>query len=235
MLVLSKNIVNDRKENLKKLSCIKNLVFGSLTPFFLLTGISPCLALAPEVIDFQTLGYNRSIVLKGVNPELEISVPAPKGGLEPKSSFVRLHLEPSSLLNENSSIRLLVYGEPVKVILVKTLQSNPIVTLPLPPVPPGESFINLSIQSHLFISNDSRQDLPTGNLFLKVGKDSFFQVTPRFLDNSINGFFQSFYSQVNLLVPTKLNQAEAEVALWLYSVLAYQFRDRQIPIFWRRG
>lgn len=213
-----------------------DLFWSSLTPFLLWIGISPCaLALTPEVIDFQTLGYNRSIVLKGVNPELEISVPAPKGGLETKSSFVRLHLEPSSLLNENSSVRLLVYGEPVKVILVKTLQSNPIVTLPLPPVPPGESFINLSIQSHLFISNDSRQDLPTGNLFLKVGKDSFFQVTPRFLDNSIDGFFKSFYSQVNLLVPSKLNQAEAEVALWLYSVLAYQFREHQIPIFWRRG
>jgi len=32
----------------------------------------------------------------------------------------------------------------IKVILVKSLQTNPFVTLPLPPVPPGESFINLS-------------------------------------------------------------------------------------------
>jgi len=53
----------------------------------------------------------------------------------------------------------------IKVILFKS-QTNPFVTLPLPPpVPPGESFINLSIQSDLFISNDSRQDLPNGNLF----------------------------------------------------------------------
>jgi len=63
----------------------------------------------------------------------------------------------------------------------------------------GESFINLSIQSDLFISNDSRQDLPNGNLFLKVGKDSF-QITPRFSDNSIEGFFKSFYRQINLSV-----------------------------------
>jgi hypothetical protein len=220
----------------KKNSCsFGNLCLRVLAPFFLWFGISPrVLALTPQLVDLKTLGYNRSIVLRGVNPEFEISVPAPKGGLDSTSSFVRLHLEPSSLLNENSSVRLLLYGEPVKVILVKSLQANPIVTLPLPPVPPGESFINLSVQSNLFISNDSRRDLPTGNLFLKIGNDSFFQVTPKFPDNSIEGFFKSFYKQVNLSVPSELNQTEAEVALWLYSVLAYQFREQQVPIFWRR-
>jgi len=85
-------------------------------------------------------------------------------------------------------------GNQLKVILVKSLQTNPFVTLPLPPVPPGESFINLSIQSELFIS--SRQDLPNGNS-LKVGKDSFFQITPLFSDDSIEAFFKSFYRQIN--------------------------------------
>ena len=231
-------LLNRKQKNLnQKTYCFSySLWLRVITSVFLWLGISPSvLALTPEVISLKTLGYNRSIVLRGVNPEFEISVPAPLGGLDPKTSFIRLHLEPSSLLNENSSVRLLVYGEPFKVISVKSLQANPIVTLPLPPVPEGESYINLSVQSHLFISNDSRQDLPTGNLFLKVGKDSFFQVTPLVADNSIEGFFNSFYSQVNLVVPSELNQSQAEVALWLYSVLAYQFRDRQTPIFWRRG
>ena len=220
----------------KNRSTFGNLCLRTLAPFLLGFGTSPCaLALTPQVIDLKTLGYNRSIVLRGNNPEFEISVPAPKGGLDSKNSFVRLHLEPSSLLNENSSVRLVLYGEPIKVILVKSLKTNPFVTLPLPPVPPGESFINLSIQSELFISNDSRQDLPNGNLFLKVGKDSFFQITPLFSDDSIEGFFKSFYRQINLSVPTQLSQPQAEVALWLYSVLAYQFREQQIPIFWRRG
>lgn len=213
-----------------------NFWFRLLAPFYIcFSSIPSALALTPEVIPLKTLGYNRSIVLSGVNPEFEISVPAPKGGINPAASFVRLKLEPSSVLNENSTVRLSVYGEPMKVVSVKTLLANPVVTLPLPPLPPGESYINLSIQPYLFISNDSRRDLPTGNLFLKVGKDSFFQITPQLADNSIDGFFKSFYSEVNLVVPSQLNQSQAEVALWLYSVLAYQFREQQIPIFWRSG
>jgi len=95
-------------------------------------------------------------------------------------------------------------------------------------VPPGESFINLSIQSDLFISNDSRQDLPNGNLFLKVGKDSFFQITPRFSDNSIEGLNLSTDRLIYQCPRNSVTQAEA---LWLYSVLAYQFREQQIPLF----
>lgn len=199
------------------------------------SGISPAVAAVPEVISLKTLGYNRSIVMSGVNPEFEVSVPAPKGGLEPAASFARLIIEPSSVLNENSTVRLLVYGEPMKVVSVKQLLANPVVTLPLPPLPQGESYINIAIQPHLFISNDVRQDLPTGNLYLKINKDSFFQLTPQLSDNSIDGFFKSFYKQVDLVVPANLNQSQAEVALWMYSVLAYQFRQYQIPIFWRTG
>lgn len=208
----------------------------AIAPLCLCLGVTPAaLAESPEVISLRTLGYNRSIVLSGVNPEVEISVPAPRGGLDPNKSFVRLVLEPSSVLNENSSVRLLVYGEPMKVVSVKSLLANPVVTLPLPSLPAGESYINLSIQPYLFITKDARQDIPTGNLFLKVNKDSFFQITPQYADNSIDGFFKSFYKQIDLVVPNQLNRDRAEVALWLYSVLAYQFREYQIPIFWRWG
>lgn len=221
----------------KKISGTTQIIWlQAIAPFFLCFGVSPAvLAANPEVISLRTLGYNRSIVLQGVSTPFEISVPAPQGGLDPQASFVRLILEPSSVLNENSSVRLSVYGEPMKVVSVKSLQANPVVTLPLPPLPAGESYINLSIQPYLFITNDTRKDLPTGNLFLKINKDSFFQITPQFDDNSIDGFFKSVYKQVDLVVPSNLNQSQAEVALWLYSVLAYQFREYQIPIFWRWG
>lgn len=221
----------------KKIRCTARTIWlQAIAPFFLCFGISSAvIAATPEVISLKTLGYNRSIVLTGVTPQFEISIPAPKGGIDTKASFVRLVLEPSSVLNDNSTVRLLVYGEPMKVVSVKALQANPVVTVPIPPLPPGESYINLSIQSNLFITNDARQDLPTGNLFLKVSKDSFFQVTPQLTDNSIDGFFKSFYKQVDLVVPSQLNQSQAEVALWLYSVLAYQFREYQMPIFWRWG
>ncbi len=214
--------------------CISSI--GAIAPLVFNLGTSgAAVAAPPEVISLKTLGYNRSIVMTGVNPEFEVSVPAPKGGLDPGKSFARLIVEPSSVMNENATVRFLVYGEPMKVVSVKQLLANPVVTLPLPPLPQGESYINVGVQPHLFISNDVRQDLPTGNLYLKINKDSFFQLTPQLTDNSIDGFFKSFYKQIDLVVPANLNQSQAEVALWMYSVLAYQFRQYQIPIFWRSG
>ncbi|PSM48679.1 hypothetical protein C7Y66_13355 [Chroococcidiopsis sp. CCALA 051] len=237
-----KNFVRDCATDRRKVLNRKNsrtaieLGLSAIAPLCLCLGVSPAvLAQSAEVISLKTLGYNRSIVLSGVNPEVEISVPAPRGGLDPSKSFMELKLEPSSVLNENSSVRLLVYGEPMKVVSVKSLLANPVVKLPIPSLPPGESYINVSIQPYLFITNDTRRDIPTGNLFLKVNKDSFFQITPQYTDNSIDGFFKSFYKQIDLVVPNQLNRDRAEVALWLYSVLAYQFREYQIPIFWRWG
>ncbi|MBE9018525.1 hypothetical protein IQ272_20690, partial [Chroococcidiopsidales cyanobacterium LEGE 13417] len=109
------------------------LGLSAIAPLCLCLGVSPAvLAQSAEVISLKTLGYNRSIVLSGVNPEVEISVPAPRGGLDPSKSFMELKLEPSSVLNENSSVRLLVYGEPMKVVSVKSLLANPVVKLPIP-------------------------------------------------------------------------------------------------------
>jgi cellulose synthase operon protein B len=40
---------------------------------------------------------------------------------------------------------------------------------------------------------------------------------------------------VTLRIPAGLDQRQLEVALWLYSTLAYQFRDRHTPILWQQG
>jgi cellulose synthase operon protein B len=209
------------------------LIRGLISLGVFLSYVPAACALAPEVIPFSALGHSRAIVLKGVNPEFNISVPAPAGGLDPENSVVRLHLEPSPLLNDDSSVRLVLHGEPIKVIPIKSLRVNPVVTIPIPDVPPGESFIHLSLQPDLYINHNYCQDLLSGNLFLIVGQDSFFQITPRFPDHSIMGFFRPFYRQVSLLVPAGLDQHQTEAALWLYSILAYQFRDRSTLILWQ--
>lgn len=198
-----------------------------------LSYVAAAWALTPEVIPFSALGHSRAIVLKGVNPEFNISVPAPAGGIDPENSVVRLRLEPSPLLNDDSSVRLMLHGEPIKVIPIKSLRVNPVVTLPIPDLPPGESFIHLALQPYLYGNHNYCPDLLTGNLFLIVGQDSFFQITPRLPDHSIMGFFRPFYRQVSLLVPAGLDQPQTEAALWLYSILAYHFRDRSTLILWQ--
>jgi len=97
-------------------------------------------------------------------------------------------------------------------------------------VPPGESFINLSIQSDLFISNDSRQDLPNGNLFLRSVKIASFKLLLDFQTTVLRAFLNLSTDRLIYQCP-QLSQPEAEVALWLYSVLAYQFRTANSYFF----
>jgi len=188
-----------------------------------------------EVIPFEALGYDQSVILRGVSPELNVGVPYPTGGVNPSNSFVRLRLEPSPVLNPESTVRLLINGEIEQVVPVQTLLENPVVTVPLRQLPPETQFIELAIQPYLYISRNYCEDLPTGNLFLTVGDDSFFQINPLQQDESILGFFNPFYSQVVLNVPANLSPEQAQAALGLYSVLTYQFRDRRIPVLWRQG
>lgn len=188
-----------------------------------------------QVIPFEALGFERPVILRGVSPELTVGVPYPPSGIDEGSSFVRLRLEPSPKLDPESTVRLLINGDIQRVIPVDELLENPVVTMPLPSLPPQTQFINLGIQPFLYISRNYCQDLPTGNLFLKVGSDSFFQVNARQPDESILGFFRPYYSQVVLNVPTGLNPEEVSAALALYSVLTHQFRDRRISVLWRQG
>lgn len=188
-----------------------------------------------EVIPFEALGYDQSVILRGVSPELNVGVPYPTGGINPSNSFVRLRLEPSPVLNPESTVRLLINGEIEQVVPVRTLLENPVVTVPLRQLPPETQFIELAIQPYLYISRNYCEDLPTGNLFLTVGDDSFFQINPLRQNESILGFFSPYYSQVVLNVPANLDAEQAQAALSLYSVLTYQFRDRRIPILWRQG
>ncbi len=185
-----------------------------------------------ETVSLQTLGYGRSILLQGSSPEFNLGIPAPRGGIDSSASFVQLRLEPSPVLGPGSTVRVLINQEPMGVFSVGQLRVNPVVQVPIPDLPPAERFINLSVQPFLSISNDICRDTGTGNLFLTIGRDSFFQVVPRIADNTVADFFRPLYSQLSLVVPPDLSPESAEAALWLYSLLAHQFP--QTPILWRR-
>ena len=213
-------------------SPLKQLAVPILSSLTIFTTASVAKA---EVIPFEALGYDQSVILRGVSPELNVGVPYPTGGINPSNSFVRLRLEPSPVLNPESTVRLLINGEIEQVVPVRTLLENPVVTIPLRQLPPETQFIELAIQPYLYISRNYCEDLPTGNLFLTVGDDRFFHINPLRQNASILGFFSPYYSQVVLNVPANLDAEQAQAALSLYSVLTYQFRDRRIPILWRQG
>ena len=190
--------------------------------------------LNPEIIPFSALGYTRAITLKGINPEFNIAIPTPFGGIDPKASFVRLQFDPAPILDERSTVRILIHGEPIQTVSIQTLRVNPSVTVPIPAVPPGESSIQLSIHLSLYIGHDFCKELTTGHVFLTVGNESFFQIAPLLPDQSISGFFRPIYDEVSLHIPSGLDQPQLEAAFWLYSILAYQFRNWQSRVLWQQ-
>jgi hypothetical protein len=215
----------------KALSVSASTILG-----ILLGSLDPVVAQSREVIPFQTLGFNRSILLEGLNPQFEISVPAPPSGqLDLSQSFVQLRLEPSPALDPGSTVRFRLNGEPAGIATVEEILADPLVRIPLRTLSPEDQFITLSIEPFLYITGNHCQDIPTGNLYTLVGNDSFFQLQPQVPDNTIAGFFQPTYSQVTLVVPTEMTTEQAQSALWLYSLISAEFSERQIPILWQRG
>ncbi|MEN9223661.1 MAG: cellulose biosynthesis cyclic di-GMP-binding regulatory protein BcsB, partial [Thermostichus sp. BF3_bins_97] len=197
--------------------------WGLVAVSLLCWGRAPAQAQEAETVSLQTLGYSRSILLQGASPEFNLGIPAPNGGIDPSASFVQLRLDPSPVLGPESTVRVLINQEPMEVFSVGQLRINPVVQVPIPSLPPAERFINLSVQPFLSISGDICRDSGTGNLFLTVGRDSFFQVVPRIPESTVADFFRPLYSQLSLVVPADLSPETAEAALWLYSLLAHQF------------
>lgn len=190
-------------------------------------------AVPPQVTPLKSLGYSRNIVLKGINPQLTFSIPQPPGGIDTKNSFLNLQIKPSPFLDKDSSIRVLLNEEPVVATSVEALRKQPTLKIPIAALPPGEPFISVTLASYLFTQQDVCDALQSGNLYLTVENDSFFQITPNVEDQSINGFFVGTYPQVVLSVPNNLDTAQLESALWLYGFLAGHFSKRQIPVLWQ--
>ncbi len=200
---------------------------------WLVAGLLCCLPPEPvraEPLAFQRLGYERSVLLQGSNPRLDVTVPAPINGIDPEASFVQLRLEPSPVLKPTSTVRVLINDELAGIFLVQDLRQEPVVRVPIPALPPGERFITVSVQPFLSITDDICADLNTGNLLLTVGRDSFFELAPRIPDATVAGFLRLMYPQLTLVVPANPSPEVAEAALGLYSLLAHLFP--QTPILW---
>lgn len=211
-----------------------HLLYSSVATVSVLCCASPIYgAVPPQVTPLKSLGYNRDIVLKGVNPQLTFSLPQPPGGLDTKTSFLNLQIQPSPFLDKDSAIRVLVNEKPVSAISVETLRKQSTQKIPLPALPAGEPFISVTLESYLFTQQDVCDALQSGNLYLTVENGSFFEITPKTEDQSINGFFAGSYPRVVLRVPDNLDTSQLEAALWLYGLLVGQFSKRQIPVLWQ--
>jgi hypothetical protein len=188
-----------------------------------------------QKIPFRNLGYTRPVTLRGPSPEFGVSIPLFSRNLDRAQSFVQLELAPSPVLKPTSTVRILLNGRPERVIQVKDLLPQKSVKIPLRLPPPGERFISVGLESFLEISEDFCNDLISGNLFLTVGENSFFQVVQTEADTPVNYWFRPTYDRVVVVVPEPMDTPTTQAALWMYSLLNYRFRDSRVPIRWFAG
>ncbi|MEN9214218.1 MAG: cellulose biosynthesis cyclic di-GMP-binding regulatory protein BcsB [Gloeomargarita sp. DG02_3_bins_56] len=188
-----------------------------------------------QKIPFRNLGFTRPVVLRGNKPEFVVSIPLFNRNLDTTQSFVQLNLAPSPVLQATSTVRILLNNRPVRVIQTKDLLPEKSIRIPLQLPPPGERFITVGLETFLQVSNDICEDSLSGNAFVTVGENSFFQLVQTAEDNPINDWFRPTYERVVLVVPTAMDQATTQAALWLYSLLNYRFRNIRMPITWLAG
>ncbi len=205
---------------------------------WVLSGAMPALsqpARTVQKIPFRNLGYTRPVVLRGASPEFGVSIPLFSRNLDTAQSFVQLELAPSPVLKPSSTVRILLNGRPERVIQVKDLLPQKSIKIPLRLPPPGERFIAVGLESFLQISPDFCEDVASGNLFLTVGEDSFFQVVQTEGDTPVSYWFRPTYDRVVVVVPEPMDAPTTQAALWMYSLLNYRFRDSRVPITWFAG
>ncbi len=188
-----------------------------------------------QKIPFRNLGFTRPVVLRGASPEFGVSIPLFSRTLEPAQSFVQLELAPSPVLKPSSTVRISLNGRPERVIQVKDLLPQKSIKIPLRLPPPGERFIAVGVESFLQITPDFCEDVASGNLFLTVGENSFFQVVQTEQDTPISYWFRPTYNRVVLVVPESMDVPTTQAALWMYSLLNYRFRESRVPIGWVAG
>lgn len=78
--------------------------------------------------------------------------------------------------------------EPIAALSVETLRKTPTLKIPLSSLPAGEPFIAVTLESYLFTQQTVCEAIQSGNLYLSIDNNSFFQVTPKVADQSIHGF-----------------------------------------------
>src|SRR3989338_8719258 len=135
-----------------------------------------------KTIYFEELGYSNDLYLSGARPEFSLYFPKYKGL---RNAELEAYLRFSSVLDERSTITILVDDVPLFTKNIKQIGYEP--TLSFRVKPSKLNYIKVTLRGYFFITGDICYDLPTGNLWMVIGKRSKFIIDDEYTANNNTG------------------------------------------------
>src|SRR3989338_1387809 len=156
-----------------------------------------------KTIYFEELGYSNDLYLSGARPEFSLYFPKYKGL---RNAELETYLRFSSVLDERSTITILVDDVPLFTKNIKQIGYEP--TLSFRVKPSKLNYIKVTLRGYFFITGDICYDLPTGNLWMVIGKRSKFIIDDEYTANNNTGnYFKNYDEHYNIV----FNNSEADL------------------------
>ena len=161
------------------------------------------------LLSLPDLGYKDDVTLFGVNPEISFYMPIYKH-LRGLDTAFKMRLP--SVLDRRSSVSVYIDGTPVFTRTLQEIGFSPVLNLPVR-LSKGKNFSKITVKGTLFVSEDVCQDLPSGNLWMVLEKESFFKLslTPSY--QQIEDFFKDYEKRFHIVLPSHPNTRLSAVSL----------------------
>lgn len=168
-----------------------------------------------EKIKLSDIGYSEPLHSQGFQSYASIQFPWTNSMIT-KNGKISLFLKISPLLNERSSIKVMIEKIPYYNIRIQQLSSDPVIEIPLDRVEEntiGEE-LDVEIFGYFSITDDRCADEPSGNLWMIIEKDSFLQYTATSPIQSIKDYFKTAHETYNISIEKdEANFVEASLKL----------------------
>jgi hypothetical protein len=181
-------------------------------------------------ISMQDIGWTKPIRAEGFQSYASIQFPWAHY-MSPNDSTLKLFLKISPLLNERSSIKVLVEKVPIFNERIKKLGNEPTIEIPLEQLKgiPIEGQLDVEIFGYFSITDDRCVDEPSGNLWMTVGLESFLQYTVSSPILSIKDYFKTNTESFNVSLEHD-EPAYVEAALRLAGFLGSLSLGAEVPL-----
>jgi hypothetical protein len=168
-----------------------------------------------ERMKLSDIGYSDPIHSQGFQSYASIQFPW-TDSMVTKNGKIKLFLKISPLLNERSSIKVMVEKIPYYNIRIQQLGNDPVIEISLDGLEEntiGEK-LDVEIYGYFSITDDRCADEPSGNLWMVIEKDSYLQYTANSSIQSLKDYFKTIHETYNISIEkNETNFVEASIKL----------------------
>jgi len=168
-----------------------------------------------ERMKLSDIGYSDPIHSQGFQSYASIQFPW-TDSMVTKNGKIKLFLKISPLLNERSSIKVMVEGIPYYNKRIRQIGSDSAIEIPLDQLEEytiGEK-LDVEIYGYFSITDDRCADEPSGNLWMVIEKDSYLQYTANSSIQSLKDYFKTIHETYNISIEkNETNFVEASIKL----------------------